>query len=80
MGKLKSLVDNALQKSNELSFALQEIGRHMTFVGFNGEEPDVNTCSGEEIILYYKGKLLDIETAIDYMESKGYIHYDDLHY
>ena len=80
MGKLRSLVDKALRKSNELSFALQDIGRHMTFIGFDGEEPEVSICSGEEIILYYRGKMLDINAAIDYMESKGYVSYDDLHY
>lgn len=80
MSKLRNAVDKALQKSNELSGALQVIGKHLAFKGFGNEEPDVSMCNGDEIILYHKGKSLDIETAIDYMESQGYIDIDDLHY
>lgn len=75
--KLRQAVRNAEIKLNEASCAVQSIGRHLTFCRFRGEEPQVNTCNGDDIILEYYGREMPIEDAISRMESVGYITPDD---
>ena len=80
MNKLRKSVSNALKKLSEARKAVQDVEHNLTFCGFRGEEPEVTLCNDEEIILYYSGYEMPIDVAIDYMESKGYIDYNDFVY
>lgn len=74
---LRKLVNVAESKESELSFALQDIERHLVFCSFGSETPNVSMCTGGEIILEYQGSELDIKKAIELMEEVGYIAKDD---
>jgi hypothetical protein len=74
---LRKLVSVAESKQSELSFALQDIERHLVFRGFGSEVPNVSMCTGCEIILEYQGSELAIKKAIELMEEVGHISKDD---
>lgn len=74
---LRKLVKRAERIENELSGALQEIGKELVFRGFQNEEPNVTICGGCEIILEYHGSENHINTAIELMEKVGYISEND---
>lgn len=71
--KLRNSVINALKKLNEADCAVQMIERYLTFARFDGREPQVTACNGDEIILEYQGREMPIEEAIERMEEYGYI-------
>lgn len=75
--KLRKAVKDAESKLNEASCAIQNIERHLTFARFDQDEPQFTACNGDEIILEYHGREIPIETAIEIMESSGYITPDD---
>ena len=75
--RLRNSVAKALKKLNEADRAVQAIEKHLTFFRFEGEEPSVSTCNGDEIILVYRGSEMSIEEAIERMEEYGYISPDD---
>ena len=74
---LRKLVNVAERKESELSFALQDIEKHLVFCGFGSETPHVSMCTGCEIILEYQGSELDIKKAVELMEEVGYISKED---
>lgn len=74
---LRKLVNVAESKESELSFALQNIERHLVFCGFGRKIPHVSMCTGCEIILEYQGSELNIKNAIELMEERGYITKED---
>jgi len=55
--------------------ALQEVCRHLVFIGF---EPTISMCNGAELIVTYDGAELDANGIIEAMESRGYIIKEDL--
>ena len=75
--KLRDAVAKAEQKINEADCAIQAIKLHLTFARFGSEEPKVIACSGDEIILEYRGREIPIKNAIERMEEYGYILPDD---
>lgn len=70
---LRTAVKRAEAAANRLSFSLQEIEKHLVFVGFRKDEPQVTICNGDEIILVYRGSEIPIPEVIDIMEEVGYI-------
>lgn len=74
---LRNSVKKALKKLNEADLAVRAIEKHLIFSGFRGDEPSVSACSGDEIILEYKGFEISIEEAIERMEKYGYISRSD---
>lgn len=74
---LRNSVKKALKKLNEADLAVQAIEKHLIFSGFRGDEPSVSVCSGDEIILEYKGFEISIEEAIERMEGYGCISRSD---
>lgn len=75
--KLRGCVAKASKKLNEADCALQAIESLLTFSGFKDCEPSVSACSGDEIILEYKGFEMSIEEAIERMEEYGCIRPSD---
>lgn len=71
---LRTAVKRAEAAANRLSFSLQEIEKHLVFVGFRKDDtPQVTICNGDEIILVYRGSEIPIPEVIDIMEEVGYI-------
>ena len=75
--RLRNAAAKALKKLKEADCAVQAIEKHLTFSGFRDDEPNVTACSGEEIVLEYKGHEMSIEEAIERMEEYGYISRSD---
>lgn len=71
--KLRNSVIKALKKLNDADCAIQQIEWHLTFARFDGREPQVTACNGDEIILEYQGREMSIEKTIERMEEYGYI-------
>lgn len=66
---LRTTVKRAEAAANRLSFSLQEIEKHLVFVGFRKDDtPQVTICNGDEI---------SAPTFIRIMEEVGYITKDD---
>lgn len=78
--KLRASIERAERKYNEAMIALQDIDRHLCFVGFRGEEPILSLATGEEIILTYNGLEMHRDVFLDYMENVGYIRPEDFTY
>lgn len=75
---LRKVVKRAESETNKLSLYLQDIERHLVFIGFNEDElPQVTMCNGDEIIAVYKGSEIDAPTFIEIMEERGYITKED---
>jgi len=74
---LRDAVAKAEQKLNEANCAIQAIEPHLTFARFGSEKPKVTACSGDGIILEYRGREIPIKDAIKRMEEYGYILPDD---
>lgn len=75
---LRKVVKRAESEANKLSLYLQDIERHLVFIGFNEDElPQVTMCNGDEIIAVYKGSEIDAPTFIEIMEERGYITKED---
>lgn len=74
---LRKLVKRAEEIENELSGALQNIGKESVFRGFQDDIPNVSLCGGCEIIIEYHGSEIHINTAIELMEKVGYISKND---
>lgn len=75
---LRKVVKRAESEANKLSLYLQDIERHLVFIGFNEDElPQVTMCNGGEIIAVYKGSEIDAPTFIEIMEERGYITKED---
>lgn len=70
---LRKLVKRAEEIENELSGALQNIGKELVFRGLQDDMPNVSLCGGCEIIVEYHGSEIHINTAIELMEKVGYI-------
>lgn len=75
---LRKVVKRVESEANKLSLYLQDIERHLVFIGFNEDElPQVTMCNGGEIIAVYKGSEIDAPTFIEIMEERGYITKED---
>lgn len=74
---LRKLVKKAERIEDELSGALQNIGKELVFRDFQNDMPNVSLCGGCEIIVEYHGSEIDIKEAIDIMEKVGYISKND---
>lgn len=75
---LRRAVKLAEVKLNEADCAIQKIEMYLTFYRFRAYTPNVSACNGSnEIIIEYCGREISIETAIDIMESVGYITPED---
>lgn len=74
---LRKLVKRAEEIENELSGALQNIGKELVFRGFQDDIPNVSLCGGSEIIVEYHGSEIHINTVIELMEKVGYISKND---
>ena len=74
---LRKLVNRAEEIENELSGALQNIGKEFVFRGFQDDLPNVALCGGCEIIVEYHGSEIDIEEAVEIMDKVGYISKND---
>jgi hypothetical protein len=74
---LRKLVKRAEEIENELSGALQNIGKELVFRGFQDDIPNVSLCGGCEIIIEYHGSEIDIKKAVEIMEKVGYISKND---
>lgn len=80
MKDLRRVVKRAEAKLNEASCAVQCIEKCLSFSHFNGETPQVVACSGNEIILEFRGHEMHIEKAIEIMEGCGNITPSDFVY
>lgn len=70
--ELKKAIKKAEKKSNELSFALQEIEKLIVFKDFD-ENPIISICGGDEIICVYNGAEMQINEVMEYMKKDGFI-------
>lgn len=76
--KLREAVKKAKGKLNEANCAIQCIEKYLTFAFFKDDDtPHISACTGEEIILEYHRRELDINQVIDIMENTGYITPND---
>lgn len=59
---------------------LKTINGYFVFKGFQeyGFEPSVNLCSGYELAIVCNGYELDIKTAFDIQNNKGFIEPSDI--
>ena len=74
---IRKLVKKAEKIENELSGALQNIGKELVFRDFQDDIPNVTLCGGREIIVEYHGSEIHINKVIDIMEKVGYISKSD---
>lgn len=71
--KLRQRIGMAEMMQVKADNAKRKIYDHIKFLGFRSNQPELSVCAESGFTIVFKGKELDKDDVLYYMETRGYI-------